>query len=495
MATSEVPTPIKSDAAFNPADDGSRGDPSATIALLDARLQGWKRACVYLEEYISAVAKAEQSAAKDQEKVLKTVSGTLKESHHFETALGGVAGLFENIRANTQAQSTLHAETSKSLTSSVLPILERLHQELKAKSKEVTSGSGKGAKSVDAARATTQKHIDALSQHTASFDSRGGGKISAQNDPYVLHRGTYHRLNKQILEENNIRKDIVNVQNSFAEFEARVVSTFQNAISAYNQFMSGQADREKAMYGDIAATSSAIPLDFEWTGFVKRNPDVLVNPNAPPRKLELVSFPNQNHRSTQALIEGSLERKSRGLGMGYKSAYYVVTPAGFLHQFKDNDNINNDPVPDMSLYLPDCVVGAVDGAKFAVKGKDSSGSKLGNKMSVSSEWQFKAHTSSEAAKWHDIIASQTNAATATAGAISSLPTSPINAASNVAPITGVQQQGAVSTEGATTTTAAGAQSAAAAAAGGGASSPYGQKNYHTAPAQNELAEREYVSKQ
>ncbi|RMD44394.1 hypothetical protein DV735_g623, partial [Chaetothyriales sp. CBS 134920] len=56
----------------------------------------------------------------------------------------------------------------------------------------------------------------------------------------------------QILEENNIRKDIVNVQNNFAEF-----------------FMSGQADSQKAMYRDIAATASAIPLDFEWNSFVK----------------------------------------------------------------------------------------------------------------------------------------------------------------------------------------------------------------------------------
>ncbi|RMZ82339.1 hypothetical protein DV738_g1768, partial [Chaetothyriales sp. CBS 135597] len=475
MATSEVPTHIKTDTGFKQDDDGSRGDPTATISLLDGRLQGWKRACSYLEEYIAEVAKAEKSQAKDQEKVLKTLSGTIKESHHFDTALGGIAGLFENIRANTQAQSTLHAETSKNLTGSVLPMLERLHQELKAKSKEVASGAGKGAKSVEAARATTQKHIDALSQNTANFDSRGGGKISAQNDPYVLQRGTYHRLNKQILEENNIRKDIVNVQNNFAEFEAHVVSTFQNAIGAYNQFMSGQADSQKAMYGDIAATASAIPLDFEWNGFVKRNSDVLVNPNAPVRRLDLVSFPNQNHRSTRPLIEGSLERKSRGIGMGYKSAYYAVTPAGFLHQFKDNDNLNSDPVPDMSLYLPDCAIGAVEGHKFTVKGKDSSGSKLGNKMSVSSEWQFKAHTVSDAAKWHDIIASQTHP-----GAFSSIPASPVDAR-NVTPIAAAQQQGGVvSTEAATSGVTSGVTTGA---------------NYHVAPAENELAEREYVSKQ
>ena len=35
----------------------------------------------------------------------KTVSDPLKEGHHFDQSLGGVAGLFENIRSNTQVQS------------------------------------------------------------------------------------------------------------------------------------------------------------------------------------------------------------------------------------------------------------------------------------------------------------------------------------------------------------------------------------------------------
>ncbi|RMZ92028.1 hypothetical protein DV736_g741, partial [Chaetothyriales sp. CBS 134916] len=492
MATTELPSHTKADAGFKPDDDGSRGDPYATIGLLEERLQAWKHACGYLEEYIAEVAKVEKSQAKDQDRILKTLSGSLKEAHHFDTALGGVSGLFENIRANTQAQSNMHAETSKNLTGSVLPILERLHHELKAKSKEVASGAGKSAKAVEAARLATQKYIDALGQHAANFDS-SGGKVSAHNDPYVLQRGTYHRLNKQILEENNSRQDIVNVQNNFAQFEAHVISTFQATMSSYNQFMSGQADREKAMYGDIAATTSAIPHDFEWKGFVKRNSDVLVNPNAQPRSLDLVSFPNENHRSTRPLIEGSLERKSRGIGMGYKSGYYAVTPAGFLHQFKDNDNIHSDPTPEVSLYLPDCAIGAVDGVRFTIKGKDSSGSKLGNKMAVSAEWQFKAHTASDAAKWHEVIASQTHAATA------SVLTSPVESR-NVTPLniaTNQQQKPAPAetvAQAATTTAARGEQSATTATPASPASAR-GEKHYHISPGRNELAEREYVSKQ
>ena len=52
--------------------------------------------------------------------------------------------------------------------------------------------------------------------------------------------------------------------------------------------------------------------------------------------------------------------------------------------------------------MPDCVIGAVDGPKFNVKGKHV-GSKIGG--FTSHEYAFKAHTPQDAQKWHDTIAS------------------------------------------------------------------------------------------
>ncbi|KAH0841706.1 hypothetical protein AYO21_01062 [Fonsecaea monophora] len=427
MAAPPLPTRART---ANDSDDDvvTEGDPSSTAGLLVERLQAWKHMCGYLENYISAVAKEQAGRAKEQEKVLKTLSTPLREAHHFDPALGGVAGLFENLRANTQGQINLHTETSKNLTGSVLPILERLHAEIKNKHKEISNGTGKGTKAVESARSHSQKHIELLGQQAAHFDS-SGGRVSAQHDPYVVRRGTLYRLNKQLLEENNNRQDLIAVQNSFAQFETYVVQTVQTALNQFNQFMSGQADRQKAMFGDIASTASNIPLDFEWNGFTKRNQHILVNPNAPARTMDAVSFPNENHRSTKPLIEGTLERKSRGMGAlkGYSSGHYAVTPAGYLHEYKDNDNFQKDPSPEHSLYLPDCIIGAVDGQKFTIKGKDSSGSKLGQKMAITSDFQFKALTNSDAQQWHTIIASFANSS-------NSLPTSPTESR-NITPIT------------------------------------------------------------
>ena len=402
-------------------DEGPAGDPSSTLGLLQERLQAYKHMVGYLEDYFKAVAKDQKQQSKDSEKILKTLNNPLKEGHHFSQELGGVAGLFENLRANTQAQSQLLSETEANIERSVLPIFERLHKEIKAKNKELHSGAGKQNKAVESAKNSAQKHIELLGQHTATFDS-AGGRTTAANDPYVLQRGTWYRLNKQLHEENNARSDLINIQSNFQQFENHILATVQSGLTTFNQYMANQHDRSKAMYGDIAATASKMDLSFEWNGFLHRNGNVLINPNAPPRNIDSMSFANMNHRSTKPLIEGSLERKGKGLGGlgGSKSYYCAVTPAGYLHEYKDNDNFNSDPEPDHSLFLPECIVGATDGSKFTIKGKDSSGNKLAQKMSMSSEYAFRAHTAADAQQWRDIIAS------VTAGTSNSLPNSPVS---------------------------------------------------------------------
>lgn len=380
---------------------------------------------------MEAVEKSHKAQAKEYEKVLKvrnppslppltrpgqdpylpslptlgqTISKPLKEGQHFDQSLGGIAGFFENMRANTESLVNTNIETEKSIKGSVLPVLERLHKEIKSKVKELAHGAQKGAKEVEKARNTTQKHIELLGQHTASFESTGG-KMSPHDDPYVIQRGVIHRLNKQVLEENNQRNDLIAVQNNFQAFEAHVISVLQQAMEAFTQFVGGQAEKTRALYSDMLGAVQRIPPDFEWKGFVTRNADTLVNPNDPPRSVESVQFPNMNHTSTKALIEGSLERKSRNkLSWGFQTGYYVITPSKFLHEFKDSDNLRKDPTPELSIYLPDATIGLPNGEKFHVKGKDRSKT-MSSKLTGASELSFKAHSASEASKWFEVIRS------------------------------------------------------------------------------------------
>ncbi|KAF1953677.1 hypothetical protein CC80DRAFT_550977 [Byssothecium circinans] len=424
MATPTSPTTNRAFTSGSLEDDAVPGEDSSEVTKLFAeRLQAWKHAVGYLEDYITATEKTHHAHGKEYERVLKTVKDPLKEGHHFDQALGGIAGMFENIRSNTQGISNQHYETAKQLKDTVLPTFSRLHTEIKNKSKELAKGAGKQSKAVDKARAVTQRHIELLGTHTASFDS-SGGRMTATEDPYVLQRGVLYRLNKQIQEENNNRQDLISVQNSFAQFEAHVIQTVQHGLGQFMQVVNNQAEQTKAMYGDMVGTSQRIPLDFEWNGFVERNNTILIDPNSPARSVSNINFPNQDHRATQPLIAGSLERKGK-IMRSYDTNYYVITPSKFLHEYKTDDNFAKEPVPEMSLYLPDCVIGAVSGQKFNVKGKDVSKGKLGKSFSMSHELSFKAHTPQAASQWWSIISEAAGHVSAEKPETSA-PTSPVS---------------------------------------------------------------------
>lgn len=328
------------------------------------------------------------------------------------------------MRSNTQAMINTNAETEKSIKGSVIPVLERLHKEIKHKSKELAHGAQKAAKEVEKFRNNTQKHIELLGQQTASYDS-AGGRLHGADDPYVVRRGVLHRLNAQVISENNHRNDLIAVQNNFQTFEAHVIEVLQQAMEAFTQLAGGQGEKTRALHNDMLGSVQRITPDFEWRNFTGRSADRLIDPNEPPRSVDSVQFPNMDHAATRSIIEGSLERKSRNkLSWGYSTSYYVVTPSKFLHEFKDSDNTRNDPKPELSIYLPDSVVGTPDGEKFHVKGKDKSKG-IGSKLVGSAELNFKAHTAADAQKWYEAISSIVGSGNVVAPAISSTPTSPI----------------------------------------------------------------------
>lgn len=318
--------------------------------------------------------------------------------------------MFEVLRANTQGMINSNMETQKKLKETVLHDLKNLHHEIKDYSKRLAHSLNKGAKAVEKSRNTTQKHIELLGQHVASFGA-SGAELTPTDDPYVLRQGVIYRLHNQIQDENNHRTELITAQAHFKDFEVKVVSLIQKAMMDLNTLAGGHAEHIRSLYAQVLSTSQSIAPDFEWNEFRTRRADVLVNENEPPRELNhlLPVVPNNDHPATKALIEGSLDRKSRNkLSWGYSTGYYVVTPAKYLHEFKDNDPKRKDPQPELSIYLPDAIIGAPNGEKFHVKGKDKSKG-LTSKLAGTSELHFKAHSAAEAQKWFDVIRNVTGA--------------------------------------------------------------------------------------
>lgn len=282
-----------------------------------------------------------------------------------------------------------------------MTVLERLHSEIKSKQKELSKGVGKGNKAVDKARSDTQKHVERLGSHSATYHN--ATSKDADNDPYVLKRGINHRLNKQFQEENSNKQDLLAVQNNFSQFEAHVVQTFQHSLGQFNASIGSQNDQAKQLYAISTQTAQAVDPLHEWNLFVRRNNSTLIDPNDPPRTLDNAVFPHQDHQSTKPLCYGSLERK-QGLMRKFDASFYAVTPSGFMHEFKSDDDTSKDPSPELSLFISDCTIGALNGNLFSIKGKDVSKGKVGSALSTSKEYEFRASSGRDAETWYQIIA-------------------------------------------------------------------------------------------
>jgi len=217
---------------------------------------------------------------------------------------------------------------------------------------------------------------------------------------------------------------MLNVQNNFSTFEAHIVQTIQQGIAHFTTAVTASSETNKAMLMNMTNVAQSVKPLYEWHGFVRRNNSILIDPNVPNRSIETVGFSNQNHASTAALIQGSLERKS-GLLKKYDASYYVVTPSGYLHEFKNDDFLTRDPSPEMSLYLPDCVVGAINnGNAFNVRGKDASKGSIGSKLTGTHEFAFRAHSERDAEQWVRVLREMSGAASSARP--NSTPASPIS---------------------------------------------------------------------
>lgn len=105
MSSVTSPTsPTVGRTATNSTDDDTQlgEDTSEVTRLFHERLQAWKHACGYIEEYVKSTEKMQHAHSKEYEKVLKTINQPLREGDHFDHAPGGIAGMFDSMRQNTQ---------------------------------------------------------------------------------------------------------------------------------------------------------------------------------------------------------------------------------------------------------------------------------------------------------------------------------------------------------------------------------------------------------
>lgn len=152
------------------------------------------------------------------------------------------------------------------------------------------------------------------------------------------------------------------MQQNSAHFEEGIVRSIQSAWSTFDEWQSRMSSSVQETWRQLGVNMSQLMPDREWISFAARS-DHLLDPETPLRNPDMIDYPGKEDPSVTPVHSGLLERKKR-FTKSYKEGFYVLTPAGYLHEYASSDP-STATHPIWSLFLPACTLGPPSSATTA----------------------------------------------------------------------------------------------------------------------------------
>lgn len=324
--------------------------------------------------------------------------------------------VYYQVRDKTRAIADQHANLGRTIDGSIVQHLQKLRVEIKAHIKNIQNDTGKLATSVAKERELSAKLIGDLGTHVSILKNTPMS-VTSKTDPYVANQIVFRQLIKQVHTENALQKSLLLTQSSSALFEASLIQALQSAWATYEEWRSRMHVGLNDIWKGLEHSMSSLAPDREWIAFAARE-DHLVDPETPLRDPENIHYPGKDDPSVLPVHTGLLERKKR-YTRSYREGYYVLTPAGFLHEYPSSDPAHADR-PTFSLFLPMCTLGppsapSAASHKFHIEGrKDGTGTvKSGSLRSLAGSitgrkgsgqaWSFRGRSHDDMMEWWNDI--------------------------------------------------------------------------------------------
>ncbi|KAI0258102.1 hypothetical protein BC834DRAFT_913588 [Gloeopeniophorella convolvens] len=307
--------------------------------LID-RFVAWKAIVKQLIAYFEGIADIENNTAKEMTKLGAVIQVPFRSANQF-LGEGGLQDVYYGIRDKTRIIADQHANLGRTIDSSIVQHLQKLRVEIKAHIKNVQNDTGKLATSVAKERELSARYVAQLSTDISTFKNTPL-QVSAKTDPFVANMAVVRQLHKQVNEENALQKSIIIMQQNSAHFEEGIVRAIQSAWQTFDEWQSRMSASVQETWRTLGEHMASIPPDHEWISFSARS-DHLLDPETPLRNPEAIHYPSKEDPSVIAVHTGYLERKKR-FTRTYRESYFVLTPAGFLHEYSSPTRRTLGPV-------------------------------------------------------------------------------------------------------------------------------------------------------
>lgn len=327
--------------------------------VLIERFLSWKAITQDLISYFQGIADIEHNTATSLVKLGGVIHVPFRAGNQF-LGEGGVQDVFFSIRERTRNISDHHANLAKTVEGSIVQHLEKLKAEIKAHIKNIQMDTGKLAATVAKEREMSTKVITDLARSITMLKNTPMG-VTAKEDPWYTNQLVAVQLQKQVQEENSLQKSIIIMQQNSAHFEEGVVRAIQSAWETFDTWSGRMSSSVQQTWEVMGQLMKNVQPDTEWIAFAARS-DHLLDPETPLRNPEHINYPGKDDPSVIPVHTGLLERKKR-FTKSYKEGYYVLTPAGYLHEHASSDSyMGTQSAPKLSIFLPNCTLGAPSGA-------------------------------------------------------------------------------------------------------------------------------------
>ncbi|OCH94846.1 hypothetical protein OBBRIDRAFT_788848 [Obba rivulosa] len=320
--------------------------------ILIERFVAWKAIVKQLIAYFEGIADIENNIAREMTKLAAVIQVPFRSGNQF-LGEGGLQDIYYGIRDKTRVVADEHANFGRTIDGSIVQHLQKLRVEIKAHIKNIQNDTGKLATAVAKERELSAKLIGDLGTNISILKNTPLS-VTSKTDPYVANQSVTRQLIKQVHTENALQKSLLLTQSSSALFEASLIQALQSAWATFAEWRTRMDASIRDIWTGLERDMGALPPDREWIAFAARE-DHLVDPETPLRDVQNITYPAKDDPSVLPVHSGLLERKKR-YTRAYREAYYVLTPAGFLHEYTSSDPAQADR-PVWSLFLPLCTLG------------------------------------------------------------------------------------------------------------------------------------------
>jgi hypothetical protein len=150
-------------------------------------------------------------------------------------------------------------------------------------------------------------------------------------------------------QENKIHETVLRLQRETLISEEQLVEEFRRLCQhIYSMREASTLGIDRGLES-IMETFNNIKMDSDWINFCQQNNDHLVSETAAFRHPDHLQYPNHSHALLQPIFAARMERKSIIL-QHWHEYIYVLTPAGFLHEYRSGKNYPSKP--DATIFVP-----------------------------------------------------------------------------------------------------------------------------------------------